>query len=125
MLESLVAIALLTVVLGLAATVGSTMLKHRKHIQQHRITLEAKANLLTFAMAWPYERLSEDILQKFADELTASDDKASWEIRIEDADMAKKISVDLAYGQATAALRKPLVCWRYPVGLPAKSEDQP
>ena len=64
MLESLVAIALLTVVLGLAATVGSTMLKHRKHIQQHRITLEAKANLLTFAMAWPYERLSEDILQR-------------------------------------------------------------
>lgn len=126
-IEVLAAIAILSVVLILAAKMTTQLNQHRKAVERHRITLDAKTNLMSFAMALPYDDLSEAALRSQAKQLFAD---AEWRIEVSDTVEgntpnesglelpAKKVVVDLLVDEAAQSgkLRQPLILWRYSLG---------
>lgn len=120
--EVLAAIAILSIILGLAAKMSVAISSHRKTIEQHRVSLDAKTNLMNYAMALPYDLLSESELESLAVELGPTSGK--WDVSVVDVQVeslsrpgqAKRISIDLDVGQKSPVdkLRHPLVAWRYP-----------
>ena len=126
-IEVLAAIAVLSIVLLLAAKMTTSLNQHRKSVERHRITMDAKTNLMNFAMAMPYESITETALTEQAEQLFAN---AEWLIEVTEADgvavdtgleselPVKKIVVDLVVGEEAQRikLRQPLVLWRYPIG---------
>lgn len=132
-LETLIALVLLSLVLALAAKTSAVMQRHRQRMQWQHITLAAKTNLMTYAMAVPYEQLSTESLLALAPK-SLDQQPLTWQIEVQELPIqvsatpanAKRVSVGLKTPASSAAKSggPALVAWRYPVDV-ATAEASP
>lgn len=138
-------IVLLSVVLGMAASMSTNVLRYRASIDRRRATTEAANNLLEIAMSLPYDQVDTATLEALAVDLNGDLDAAKWTIQVTESNFAqstkdepageilhsKKVSVLLASEVASKSpqlSRTPLVAWCYPfaeaVDEPTKQQSQ-
>ena len=128
LLESLIALILLLMVIGLAAQTSVTTIRQRRALRQDRFAFDAKSNVTTFAMALRYDQVTESTLREYAESLT--EDPTDWQIEVTDLTVSevpeqksptggKKIEVGLSSGKRNSPT---LVCWRFPT---EETEDSP
>ncbi len=129
------AVAILALLLAIAGQMSGAMLQHRRGVERHRIAMDAKTNLMSIAMALPYDDITPDRLETIAAEFTP--ERASWQIlvatdpleetqdeepaeRRQDTSFqphtAKRIVIALHFTNSAGrnVPNRPLVAWRYP-----------
>ena len=126
-IEAIAAIAVLAVVLALAARMSGSMARHRSTMETQRRILHAKTELMNFALALPYDRVTEAEIVEWAEQSVGF----RWRVEVvegpSDASSSmrsKRISIEVERSGRSLAdkQRRPLIGWRFPTDVATKNK---